>query len=207
MDQDVLNRFEEKGLPCSFVVFKSGEVVVAQSGESIKDEIGQLATVIFETISAVGDIKIDKIEMLGGTKGIIVELEEKHLLGSLFEQTESLVVNDLWALLKNLREQSSVAVAPKEIPTERIEIKLPSSILDRMREIMKGYLGDFTERIFKNQLRSQSMNVDNLSEQDIRRFILTLGKAASMIIGPSKGHEMRNKLLELLKQDKAIGGN
>ena len=68
-----------------------------------------------------------------------------------------------------------------------------------MKDAMKDYLGDFTERIFKNQLKAQRIKVEELYDTDARRLVFALGKAAGMIIGPSKGRDMTNKLLELLK--------
>jgi len=137
-------------------------------------------------------------------------------------------IKNVWSTLQELKEQSSgVAVAekekvieevkkvteekPKEIPEEKPEIKpeekpeekpkvkIDASILDNMKDSMKEYLGDFTDRIFKNQLKAQRIKPEELFDADARRLIFALGKAAGMIIGPSKGHKMTNKLLELLK--------
>lgn len=198
MDQDVLNSYEKKGLSCPFVVSKSGEVAVAQSGESIKNEISQMTTVIFETIGAIGDIKIDSIEMLGDTKGLIMRLDEQNLLGSLFEQTKGLVLNNLWTLLEELKEQRPAAAVIRA-PEEKPKVKLESSVLDAIKETLKDYLGDFTERIYKNQFKAQRIKVDEFYDEDARRLIFALGKAAGMIIGPSKGRDMTNRLLGLLK--------
>ena len=68
-----------------------------------------------------------------------------------------------------------------------------------MKDTMKDYLGDFTGRIFKNQLKAQRIKVEELYDDDARRLVFALGKAAGMIIGPSKGRDMTNKLLEILK--------
>ena len=205
MEQDLLNSYEEKGLTCPFVAAKTGDVVIAQSGGSVKDEIAQVATVIFETIGAIGDIKIDKIEIMGEAKGLILELDQDSLFGSLFEQHEDLVLNDLWSLLGELKTQPAVVTQvevkekPREVPREKPRVKMETSVLDAMKEMMKDYLGDFTERIYKNQLKSQRIKVDDFFDEDARRLIFALGKAAVMIIGPSKGREMTNKLLNLLK--------
>jgi hypothetical protein len=64
---------------------------------------------------------------------------------------------------------------------------------------MKDYLGDFTDRIYQNQLKSQRIKPEELYEEDARRFIFALGKAAGMIIGPSKGKDLTNKLLAKIK--------
>jgi hypothetical protein len=215
MAQDLLNRFEKKGLSCPFIASKTGGVVVASSAESIKNEIAQMTTVIFETIGAVGDIDIDKIEILTDTKSLVLALDQENLMGSLFEQTEGVTIDDIWSSLKELKEQSAgVAVAEeKEVkekkveekkveekkPEEKPKVQIDASILDNMKDTMKDYLGDFTGRIFKNQLKAQRIKVEELYDDDARRLVFALGKAAGMIIGPSKGRDMTNKLLEILK--------
>jgi len=212
MAQELLNSFEEKGLSCPFIASKTGDLVVASSAESIKSEIAQMTTVIFETIGAVGDIDIDKIEILADSKCLALVLDQENLMGSLFEQSEDVIIDDIWSSLQELKEQSAgIAVAekakpkekpeekPKEKPEEKPRAIIDASILDNMKDAMKDYLGDFTERIFKNQLKAQRIKVEELYDTDARRLVFALGKAAGMIIGPSKGRDMTNKLLELLK--------
>ena len=220
MAQELLNSFEKKGLSCPFIASKTGDLVVASSAESIKNEIAQMTTVIFETIGAVGDIDIDKIEILADSKCLVLALDQENLMGSLFEQSEDVAIDDIWSSLQELKEQSAgIAVAekakpkekpeekpkekpeekPKEKPEEKPRAIIDASILDNMKDAMKDYLGDFTERIFKNQLKAQRIKVEELYDTDARRLVFALGKAAGMIIGPSKGRDMTNKLLELLK--------
>jgi len=199
MKQDLLNGYEEKGLPCPFIVPKSGQLAITQSSESIKKEISQMATVIFETIGAIGDINIDRVEMLGKTKGLIMSLDKDSLVGSLFDRTEGLALNDLWTLLEELKKQPAavpVVTAPQK---EKKIVELESGVLEEIKKILKDYLGDFTERVYKNQLKKQRIKVDQFYDEDVRKLIFTLGKAASMIIGPSKGGEMTKKMLEIVK--------
>ncbi len=198
MEQDALNRFEKRGLPCAFSVTKAGGVMTAQGAQLIRDEIAQVGMIIFETIGALGDMKINRIEMLGDAKGVLMELAGEQMFGSIFNRTQGMVIDSFWTLLGELKRQYAAVIAPAAEPKEKRAL-YTLRLLDRIREIMKGYVGDFTERIFKNQLKSQRLNVDELKEEDIRRFIDALGKAATMIIGPSKGREMKGKLLKLLK--------
>jgi len=199
MEQDALNRFEKRGLPCAFSVTKAGGVMTAQGAQLIRDEIAQVGMIIFETIGALGDMKINRIEMLGDAKGVLMELAGEQMFGSIFNRTQGVVIDNLWTLLGDLKRQYAAIITPVAEPGEKPRALYTLSTLDRVREIMKEYVGDFTERIFKNQLRSQRLNVDELREEDIRRFIDALGKAAAMIIGPSKGREMKGKLMKLLK--------
>ncbi len=191
----ILNQYEAQGLTSCFAISRAGDIAVAQSAEEKKNELAQMAVIVFETLSAIGEIKIDKIEIIGDTRGLIMELGEESLLGSLFENREGVVVNELWSLLDNLKKRRG---APAEGP-ERMRQRLKASTLEQAKEIMHNYLGDFTERIYKNQLKSQRINADELYADDMRRLIATLSKAASMIIGPTKSREMRNKLLNLLR--------
>lgn len=232
MAQELLNSFEEKGLSCPFIAARSGDVTIASSGESLKNEIAQMTTVIYETIGAVGDIDIDQIELLADVKCLVLTIDKQNLLGSLFDQSDGIALENIWATLQELKDQSSgVAVVekakvrelaeekpeevpkveveerPKEVPEvkvkekpeEKPKVKIDAGMLDTMKDAIKDYLGDFTDRIFKNQLKAQRIKPEEFYDADARRLIFALGKAAGMIIGPSKGQKMTNKLLELLK--------
>ncbi|MBN2619497.1 hypothetical protein JXB22_00285 [candidate division WOR-3 bacterium] len=243
MDRTALNSYEEKGLPCPFIATRKGEVEIAQSGATLSKEISQMATVIFETIGAVGDIKIDGFEIMGSGKGLVLTLSDDQLAGALFARGEEKDIVAMRTLLQELHGQAPVAApsaepvkgeveevvveeaAPEEVTTVEKEIekeavveakpepeakpieppkaiekvKLEVNVLDSMKAVMKDFLGDFTERIYKNQLKAQRINVSELFDDDARRLVFALGKAAGMIIGPSKGRDMTNKLLEILK--------
>jgi hypothetical protein len=243
MDRTALNSYEEKGLPCPFVATRKGEVEIAQSGATFSKEISQMATVIFETIGAVGDIKIDAFEIMGSGKGLVMALSDDQLAGALFTRGEEQDIAAMRTLLQELQGRAPSAVpsakpvkeeveeaeveeaVPEEVTTaeQKVEkeavveakpepeakpvespkvtakVKLGSDMLNSMKTVMKDFLGDFTERIYKNQLKAQRINVDELFDDDARRLVFALGKAAGMIIGPSKGRDMTNKLLEILK--------
>lgn len=199
MVEEFLNNYEEKGLPTPFIVEKSGNLDITQSGESLKKEIAQMTTIIFETIGAVGDVKIDTIEMIGEEKGLVMELQDERIFGSLFSAPKEHNIEEIRELLGKLKETAGAVGEGAAAPREKPKVKLEPSLLDQMKEILKDYLGDFTERIYKNQLKAQRIDVDEFYDDDARRLIFALGKAAGMIIGPSKGREMTNKLLEILK--------
>jgi hypothetical protein len=198
---ETLDSYERKGLTWPFRCDSNGDVVTSQAGAVLKNEFSQMATVIFETIGAIGDIKVDRIEIVGEKKGIIMEMETHGLIGSLFQRAPDASIAELWRLLDELKKQVLLPTE-KEIPETagvKLRVKKEPRIIDEMKERVKEYLGDFTERIFKNQLKAQRINLDELYDEDVRRFILALGKAASMIIGPSKGHEMTSRLMTLVK--------
>ena len=190
-----MNKYEAEGLPLPFIILSNGETFVSQSGESLKNEISQMAMVIFETIRAVGRVKIDTIEIIGDKKCVIMGLEDTRAAGSIFEPTAELVPGNLWSLISKLKTQPSEVV----VPTEKPKVKLETIILDQVKTILKDYLGDFTERIYQNQIKAQHIKPDELYEEDLRRLMFALGKAAGMIIGPSKGNELTNKLLKIIK--------
>ena len=195
MNQEILNKYEAEGLPLPFVILSNGETFVSQNNEVLKNEISQMAMVIFETIRAISSIKIETIEVIGDKKGVLMELEDDRVVGSLFEPTEGLVLDNLWQLISRLRAQPSEVAVPKEKP----KVRLAPNILDEIKPILKDYLGDFTERIYQNQIKAQHIQPDEIYEEDVRRLIFALGKAAGMIIGPSKGNELTNKLLKIIK--------
>ncbi|UCG91123.1 MAG: hypothetical protein JSV97_08535 [candidate division WOR-3 bacterium] len=195
MEQEILNKFEEKGLDCAFTAAASGTAEVSQNGESIKSQISQMATVIFETIGVIGDIKIDTIEMMGNAKGLIMYLQEKSFVGGLFDRAAKLTRADVWLRIRELKDKLSAAAASMK----RSEIIVEATILEKIRAIVRDYLGDFSERIFQNQLKKHNIKPENFFDEDARILIYGLGKAAGMIIGPTKGREMQNKLLALLR--------
>jgi hypothetical protein len=137
-------------------------------------------------------VKIEQVEIIGGKKGVIMDLDAEGLIGTLFEPAAGVVLADYWKLLKELRVKPSVSVP------RRMAIVDPA-ILEKIKTILQDYVGDFTERIFQNQLKNQGINVKELHEEDVRRLILALGKATSMIVGRSKGRELSSKLTELVK--------
>ena len=193
VDQDALNNIASKGLPMPFSVDKSGAACVADATTAYKEQIAQAALVIFETISALGEVKIGTMEIIGGKKGLVVDLDAEGLVGTIFEPVEGRVPSEYWSLLHELRAKPAAAV-----PSQRLAIVDPV-ILDKIKAILQDYVGDFTERIFQNQMKNQGIKIEELHNEDVRRLILALGKATSMIVGRSKGRDLSKKLIELVK--------
>jgi hypothetical protein len=48
-------------------------------------------------------------------------------------------------------------------------------------------------------MKNQGIKIEELHNEDVRRLILALGKATSMIVGRSKGRDLSKKLIELVK--------
>jgi hypothetical protein len=195
MNQQLITKLEEKGLSCPFVIAKTGETTVSDRNSSLKGKLSQMGTVIYESIGAVGRIKIENIEILGEVKSLIMEVEDEHIIGGLFDQPLAKSIPDIYALIKDTRSQAKPAAVTEVKP----KVQLASAFLDELKAILKDYVGDFTDRIYQNQLKAQRINPNEYSEEDVRRLILALGKAAGMIIGPSKGREAINKMLAKLK--------
>jgi len=193
MDQDALNKIASKGLPMPFSVDRSGATLVADSTMAYKEQLSQAALVIFETISALGEVKIGTIEIIGEKKGVVVDLDAEGLVGTIFEPIEGRVPPEYWNLLRELRVKPAAAV-----PSQRLAMVDPV-ILDKIKAILQDYVGDFTERIFQNQMKNQGIKIEELHNEDVRRLILALGKATSMIVGRSKGRDLSRKLIELVK--------
>ena len=84
-------------------------------------------------------------------------------------------------------------------PAERRAALVDPGVLEKIKGILGEYVGDFTERIFQNQLKNQNIKIDELHAEDVRRVILALSKATSMIVGRSKGRELSKRLTELVK--------
>jgi hypothetical protein len=193
MDKAILNDAVAKGLPMPFSATMSGDTIVADVATVYQEQIVQMATVIFETISAVGEVKIEKIELMGSKKGIILDLNAEGLVGTVVEPPTDLTRPELWQLLQELREK------PASAPAARRMAIVDAAVLQDIKAILHDYVGDFTERIFQNQLRNQNIKLEELHEEDVRRVILALTRATSMIVGRSKGRELSKRLIELVK--------
>src|SRR4030042_5823439 len=235
MAQDIIKKLEDKGLDAGFAVNNRGQVFCGRESVAMQSEIAQMATVIFETIGAVGELSIDRIQIIGGSKGVIAEISKDKMLGTFLNGDDLDSVNSIFTVLEGLidveiqgeeaakkpervvEEMEPVidevkkpvekpvvrpiekTVEKPEVAVEKQKVKLDAGILDTMKSILKDYVGDFSERIFNNQLKAQRIKSEELYDEDARRLIFALGKAAGMIIGPSKGRDMTNKLLAVLK--------
>ena len=194
MDEDALNKFAAKGLPMPFSVSKTRETLVSDAVAVYKEQIAQMALVVFETISTLGEVKIEGIEIVGDKRGMIMGLDAEGLIGTIFEPTEGAVLVSYWNLLKELRTKPP----PTVVPSRRMAI-VDAGILEKIKAILQDYVGDFTDRIYQNQMKNQGINAEELHAEDVRRLILALAKATSMIVGRSKGRELSKKLTELVK--------
>jgi hypothetical protein len=193
VDQKALNDAVSKGLPMPFAVAKSGEVLVADTATSYKEKLSQVGLLIFETISALGEVKVATIEVVGDEKGVIMDLGDDGLLGTIFQPQDDATPLEYYKLLRELRVKP---VAP--VPMGRMALVDPV-ILTNIKSILQDYVGDFTDRIFQNQMKNQGINAEELHREDVRRLILALGKATGMIVGRKKGRELSSKLTELVK--------
>ncbi|MEO0184187.1 MAG: hypothetical protein ABIL22_04030 [candidate division WOR-3 bacterium] len=195
MNEEILNKIEERGLGLPFIVMKDGETITSKGGEQKKTKFSQTGTVLFESIGAVGDVKIDTIEIVGNNQSLVCDIAENELIGHIYATTQAQILDTIWNAIKEIRAKQKVEVVEAEKPKERFA----PEFLDQLKAVVQDYLGDFTERVYQNQLKAQRIKADELYEEDIRRFIFALGKAAGMIIGPTKGKDLTNKLLGKLK--------
>jgi len=176
-----------------FSVTKAGMALVAGPAAAYKEQLAQASLVIFETISALGEVKIETIEIVGEKRGVIMDLDADGLIGSIFEPLQGSVPAEYWQLLRLMRAKPAKAVAMGRM------VLVDASILDKIKTILQEYVGDFTERIFQNQMKNQGINIEELHGEDVRRLILALAKATSMIVGRRKGRELSSRLTDLVK--------
>lgn len=195
MVDEILNKIEERGLGLPFIVKKDGDTLTSQGGEVQKAKFSQTGTVLFETIGAVGGIKIEVIEIIGSKQSLLCDFSEEDVVGHLYATSQASLQDSMWSAIREIRSKQKVEVVEAEKPKERFT----PEVLNELKAVVQEYLGDFTERIFQNQIKAQRIKSDELYEEDIKRFIFALGKAAGMIIGPTKGKDLTNKLLGRLK--------
>ncbi|MGB9719906.1 MAG: hypothetical protein ACPL28_00280 [bacterium] len=195
MNEEILNKIEERGLGLPFIVMKDGETITSKGGEQKKSKFSQTGTVLFESIGAVGGIKIDTIEIVGSNQSLLCDIAENEMIGHIYATTQTEILDTILNAIKEIRTKQKTEVVEAERPKE----KFAPEFLDQLKAVIQDYLGDFTERVYQNQLKAQRIKADELYEEDIRRFIFALGKAAGMIVGPTKGKDLTNKLLGKLK--------
>ncbi|MBE0433117.1 hypothetical protein IBX73_06595 [candidate division WOR-3 bacterium] len=193
MDKETLNGAAAKGLPMPFSATASGVVLEADPAAAYHEQIAQMATVIFETLEAVGEVKIENIEIGGSKKSIIMDLHGDSLIGTIAGPPDITERADIRRLLDELHARTAPG------PAARRTALVDPGVLEKIKKILSEYVGDFTERIFRNQLKNQNINVDELHEEDVRRVILALSKATGMIVGRAKGREMSKRLIDLVK--------
>jgi hypothetical protein len=193
MDKDTLDGAVSRGLPMPFSASISGETLVADAAVAYQEQIAQMALVVFETINALGEVKIEKIEIRGEKKSIAMKLDEDGMLGTIIEPADGITRPELWKLLQEM------TMKPTMTPAERRAALVDPAVLEKIKGILGEYVGDFTERIFQNQLKNQNIKIDELHAEDVRRVILALSKATTMIVGRSKGRELSKRLTELVK--------
>jgi|UniRef100_A0A7V3VTH4 hypothetical protein len=195
MMDEILNKIEERGLGLPFVVRKDGDTFTSKMGEVEKAKFSQTGTIIFETIGAVGSVKIDTLEINGKNQILFCDIADEDLVGIIYATSQSPILENILNALKDIRARQR----PQVVEEKKTRAKFTPEFLEELKSTVREYLGDFTERVFQNQLKAQRIKVDELYEDEVRRFIFALGKAAGMIIGPTKGKDLTNKLLAKLK--------
>lgn len=193
MEKETLNAAAVDGLPMPFSATASGVVRAADQAVAYEEQIAQMATVIFETLKAVGETKIEHIEITGSQKSIVVDLVDGGLVGAIAGPLDQAGRAELRRRLDELH----LKAAPG--PQARRAAPVDPAILEKIKSILAEYVGDFTERIYKNQLKNQNIKVSDLREEDVRRVILALSKATGKIVGRAKGLEMSKRLIDLVK--------
>lgn len=192
---EILNKIEERGLGLPFVVRKDGDTFTSKMGEVEKAKFSQTGTIIFETIGAVGSVKIDTLEINGKNQILFCDIADEDLVGIIYATSQPPILENILNALKDIRARQR----PQVVEEKKTRAKFTPEFLEELKSTVREYLGDFTERVFQNQLKAQRIKVDELYEDEVRRFIFALGKAAGMIIGPTKGKDLTNKLLAKLK--------
>jgi len=195
MVDEILNKIEDRGLGLPFISQKDGETTTSKTGETQRQKFSQTATVVFETIGALGGIKIDTLEIVGSNQSLLCDIGEDDLVGHIYATAQTGVLENIINAIKEVRAHKKIEGVEEEKPKEKYE----PGLLDQLKSIVQDYLGDFADRVFQNQIKAQRIKAEELYEENVKRLIFALGKAAGMIIGPTKGKDLTNKLLAKLK--------
>jgi len=150
----------------------------------------------FATISLIGDKRLFLIFKGKEVYGVLVKGVKKDTLLRTFYDLEGEVKE------KKLVEKPIEKIEEKtEIPQEITEVTTYSEEdFNNIKNISANYLGDFTEEIVNNTIGDLGISREKLTRDNLLEFIYSLQKSAAMLIGPSKAENMKNEMINVLKE-------
>jgi hypothetical protein len=200
---ELIKKYEAQDFAQIFMLERGGELHASSIEEKLRNDVNQIGVIVFETLAAIGQFPVDEIGILGSDRCVHLRVADRRLVISTFKPDVdySVVQERVSQLTKELLSQPTAPVVEEKVEKEKAvaEVKLESGVLDRIKAECSGYLGDFADKIYQNQLKAQRVNPVEVKIDEVKRLIFGLNKAASMIIGPKRAKEMTDKLLEMVK--------
>jgi len=180
--EDAIKASKIAGLKVAFFSDKSG---VCCSQDGLKNDIVQSTQLLQQIYDIVGQPGLNNI-IISSDKDIFWgRLTGAGVAGAVVPGSVDLPA--VSRLLDDLSLPSGSAGGPA----------LPAGLIAQMRKVATEYLSDFAETALMVQLKQAGVNEQNPTADQIQKLAAGLEKAALMIVGPSQGKEMGQKLKKL----------
>ncbi|MCD6246349.1 hypothetical protein J7J58_05565 [candidate division WOR-3 bacterium] len=183
--------------------------VSSDNAKFTEKQMKQSMVVLKQTLSALQGIKFKKMVLRGnGIVSVFIRDSEKIIGyvakgeledGKIIESLKAAVVEKGPELTPEVeKKQEEVAVEEKK--EEVIEEKdFDAPVLNDINKIAEEYLEDFAYEILENVKSDIGMkDSDKYSSTLLLKYIGGLEQSASMLIGPTRAEEMKDKMKKLL---------
>ncbi|MCK4544436.1 hypothetical protein KAU43_02760 [candidate division WOR-3 bacterium] len=170
-------------------------------------KIKQSIVVLNQTLSALTGVKFKKVAIHTGDSVLVFIEDNNSIIGYLGknEVDNKLLISSLNKIGTEVVEEKEVKVVEEEIiqqPVEKEVEKLKeysSNVLTTINSFAEDYLEDFAYDIIENIKTEMDISNKDVHKSDIvMKYIKNIEKAASMIIGPTRANEMKNKMVDAL---------
>ncbi len=169
-------------------------------------KIKQSIVVLNQTLSALKGVMFKKIAIHTGDSVLVFIENNNNIVGYLGknEVDNRLLISSLNEIGTEIVEEKEEKVAEKEIkqPVEQEAVKLKeysSNVLSTINSFAEDYLEDFAYDIIENIKTEMAISNKDVYESDIiMKYIKSIEKAASMLIGPTRANEMKKKMVDAL---------
>jgi len=205
----LLNKYNLK----SIFLMENNNMNFANSGSISFDDkkIKQSIVVLNQTLSALKGVTFKKIAIHTGDSVLVFIENNNNIVGYLGENEvdNKLLISSLNKIGTEVveeKEEKEEKVVEKEIKQQPIEEKeveklkeYSSNVLTTINSFAEDYLEDFAYDIIENIKTEMDISNKDVYKSDIvMKYIKNIEKAASMIIGPTRANEMKNKMVDAL---------
>uniref|UniRef100_A0A7C4UD59 Uncharacterized protein n=1 Tax=candidate division WOR-3 bacterium TaxID=2052148 RepID=A0A7C4UD59_UNCW3 len=214
------NMMNEIGSSVSFYIGR--KKLIFGGVENPDDFLESISLVLSQAIDALKDVAIREIVIDGDEKYILLILKGREIFGFLLPKSKD--KEDVLRVFHSKEEEILEEIFPKKKPEvkevkieetrkveEKVEEKVEAKkeveeklysgdILNVILDVAKETLGDFATEIFENIVQDLNIEKENIKKDKIMELVNELEKSAKMIVGPTKSANMRDDILQKIKE-------
>ncbi|MCK4421795.1 hypothetical protein KAW18_05250 [candidate division WOR-3 bacterium] len=150
--------------------------------------------------------EVEEVVVTEEVKGVaeaeeVVEVEEVVETEEVVEVEEVVEAEEVVETEEVVEE---VATVPESVEETAIKIEkqiVNPVIIERIKKIAEGYLGDFSLDIVSNVIEDSELNEDSPTKDQVLEVTNLLKSAASLIIGPSKASGLEEEILKAIEEE------